>query len=922
MRHLDEGDFHQQPLVLALLIVEVAVVRQLHGAEEELRLALLRLLLVAVPHLVARLDEFCRLSVLTDEQVAEVARQTRDEVLPLEPLRQNLVQRQHALRDFPFQEVVRQAEVVVVVKHVQVLDGLLIGDVAAAERRHLVEDAQRVSHTAVGLLSDDVQRRLLHLDAFLLRHMLQMTHDVVHRHALEVVDLASAHDGRQNLVLLRRRQDEDGMLRRLLQRLQERVERRLREHVNLVDDEHLVLADLRRNPHLLDEHADVLHRVVRSRVKLVDVVRASLVERLARLALAARLPVRLGIEAVDGLREDAGTGRLAHATRTAEQIRMRQPSALDGILQRHRQRTLSHHRVERHRAVLPCRNNVILHVVLIYLCKDRDFFCTFANKIRKTMIKEYQIRVLPKVAASEQAIKRFLLEEEGLATEHVTAVRVLKRSIDARQRTIYVNLKVRAYVDELPEDDEFVRTDYPNVEDKPQAVVVGAGPGGLFAALRLIELGIRPVVVERGKSVHERRKDIAQISRTQTVDPESNYSFGEGGAGAFSDGKLYTRSKKRGNVEKILNVFCQHGASTSILADAHPHLGTDKLPGIIEAMRETIIRCGGEVHFETKMDAILLKDDKVEGVRCGNETFMGPVILATGHSARDVYRYLYAQGIEIEAKDIAVGVRLEHPSELIDQIQYHRKEGRGEYLPAAEYSFVTQVDGRGVYSFCMCPGGTVVPAASGPNQLVVNGMSNSQRNSPWSNSGMVVELHVEDLQKDRSLMELPPVPDLSTVNSQLSTVNFPLAMMEFQEHLEYTAWMQGNRKQTAPAQRMAHFVNGKGSYDLPKSSYTPGLISTPMHFWMPDFISKRLQQGFRNFGKACHGFLTNEAVMIGVETRTSAPVRILRDRETLQHVRVQGLFPCGEGAGYAGGIVSAGVDGERCAEMLAEYMKR
>ena len=537
------------------------------------------------------------------------------------------------------------------------------------------------------------------------------------------------------------------------------------------------------------------------------------------------------------------------------------------------------------------------------------------------MIKEYQIRVLPKVAASEQAIKRFLLEEEGLATEHVTAVRVLKRSIDARQRTIYVNLKVRAYVDELPEDDEFVRTDYPNVEDKPQAVVVGAGPGGLFAALRLIELGIRPVVVERGKSVHERRKDIAQISRTQTVDPESNYSFGEGGAGAFSDGKLYTRSKKRGNVEKILNVFCQHGASTSILADAHPHLGTDKLPGIIEAMRETIIRCGGEVHFETKMDAILLKDDKVEGVRCGNETFMGPVILATGHSARDVYRYLYAQGIEIEAKDIAVGVRLEHPSELIDQIQYHRKEGRGEYLPAAEYSFVTQVDGRGVYSFCMCPGGTVVPAASGPNQLVVNGMSNSQRNSPWSNSGMVVELHVEDLQKDRSLMELPPVPDLSTVNSQLSTVNSPLMMMEFQERLEYTAWMQGNRKQTAPAQRMAHFVNGKGSYDLPKSSYTPGLISTPMHFWMPDFISKRLQQGFRNFGKACHGFLTNEAVMIGVETRTSAPVRILRDRETLQHVRVQGLFPCGEGAGYAGGIVSAGVDGERCAEMLAEYMK-
>ena len=538
------------------------------------------------------------------------------------------------------------------------------------------------------------------------------------------------------------------------------------------------------------------------------------------------------------------------------------------------------------------------------------------------MIQEFQIRVLPEVAASEKAIKHCLLEEKGLAAGAVKAVRVLKRSIDARQRTIYVNLKVRVYVNELPDDDEFARTDYPNVEGKPQAVVVGAGPGGLFAALRLIELGVRPVVVERGKSVHERRKDIAQISRTQTVDPESNYSFGEGGAGAFSDGKLYTRSKKRGNVEKILNVFCQHGASTSILADAHPHLGTDRLPNIIEQMRETIIRCGGEVHFETKMVGLMMSKaegvaSKVVGVKCvqanGDEqTFMGPVILATGHSARDVYRYLHAEGIEIEAKDIAVGVRLEHPSQLIDQIQYHRREGRGDYLPAAEYSFVTQVEGRGVYSFCMCPGGTVVPAASGPQQLVVNGMSNSQRNSPWSNSGMVVELHVDDL-KDRSLMELPPVPGIDVRGGAL-------AMMELQERLEYTAWMQGNRQQTAPAQRMAHFVNGKGSYDLPKSSYTPGLISTPMHFWIPDFVSKRLQQGFRNFGKACHGFLTNEAVMIGVETRTSAPVRILRDRETLQHVRLQGLFPCGEGAGYAGGIVSAGVDGERCAEMLTEYL--
>lgn len=534
------------------------------------------------------------------------------------------------------------------------------------------------------------------------------------------------------------------------------------------------------------------------------------------------------------------------------------------------------------------------------------------------MIQEYQIRVLPEQAASEQSIKQFLQEEKGISVDEITAVRVLKRSVDARQRTIYVNLKVRVYVNELPDDDEFARVDYPQVDGRPQAVVVGAGPGGLFAALKLIELGVRPVVVERGKNVHDRRKDIAQISRTQQVDSESNYSFGEGGAGAFSDGKLYTRSKKRGNVEKILNVFCQHGASTSILADAHPHLGTDKLPNIIEAMRNTIIRCGGEVHFETKMDAILMDHDTVEGIRCGEKIFRGPVILATGHSARDVYRYLNAQGIEIEAKDIAVGVRLEHPSELIDKIQYHRREGRGKYLPAAEYSFVTQVDGRGVYSFCMCPGGTVVPAASGPCQLVVNGMSSSGRNSPWSNSGMVVELHVEDLN-DRSLLELPPVPELASLQTR-GQANSPLAMMEFQERLEYTAWMQGNRQQTAPAQRMAHFVNGKGSFDLPKSSYTPGLISTPMHFWLPDFVSKRLQQGFRNFGKSCHGFLTNEAVMIGVETRTSAPVRILRDRETLQHVRLKGLFPCGEGAGYAGGIVSAGVDGERCAEMAAQYL--
>ncbi len=532
------------------------------------------------------------------------------------------------------------------------------------------------------------------------------------------------------------------------------------------------------------------------------------------------------------------------------------------------------------------------------------------------MIQEYQIRVLPQQAVNEQAIKMYLADEKGLDAESVTHVRVLKKSIDARQRQVYVNLKVRVYINEEPEADEFVPTEYRNVEGCPQVIVVGAGPGGLFAALRLIELGMRPIVVERGKNVHERRKDIAKISREHTVDPESNYSFGEGGAGAFSDGKLYTRSKKRGNVEKILNVFCQHGASTSILSDAHPHIGTDKLPRVIEAMRETIIRCGGEVHFQTRMDDLIIKENKVVGIICTSvrekgkvksEEFWGPVILATGHSARDVYRLLYNKGIEIEAKDLAVGVRLEHPSQLIDKIQYHNSYGRGKYLPAAEYSFVTQVEGRGVYSFCMCPGGTVVPAASGPEQLVVNGMSASTRNSPWSNSGMVVEVHVEDLLREKGKEKSEDIPS-------------SLSMMFFQEYLERLTWQQGNRRQTAPAQRMSDFVNGRLSSDLPETSYAPGLITTPMHFWMPKFIASRLKQGFLNFGKSSHGFLTNNAVMIGTETRTSAPVRVLRNRETLQHVRISGLFPCGEGAGYAGGIVSAAVDGERCAEMVKEYL--
>jgi uncharacterized protein len=547
------------------------------------------------------------------------------------------------------------------------------------------------------------------------------------------------------------------------------------------------------------------------------------------------------------------------------------------------------------------------------------------------MIQEFDLRILPEQAAREQSILKVLVRDKGIDPETCQGLRILRRSIDARQRTVYVNLKVRVYINELPEETLFSKITYPDVSGSGKtAVVVGAGPGGLFAALRLIELGIRPVVVERGKPVHERKRDLAMISRDYQVNPESNYNFGEGGAGAFSDGKLYTRSKKRGNTEKILHVFCQFGASPSILTDAHPHIGTDKLPAVIEHIREQILKSGGEVHFGTRMDDFLLQKQKVCGIRTADgREFQGPVILATGHSARDVYRLLHAKGIRLEAKSLAMGVRLEHPQTLIDQIQYHTPNSRGDFLPPAEYSLATQVRDRGVYSFCMCPGGVVVPAASGPEQVVVNGMSASNRGSRWANSGLVVEFHGEDLDfsgKERNPFGygtdgLDSLDEVSKALQATAQSAPALLLMHFQEHLERICFQQGGCRQTAPVQRMDDFVRGKFSQNLPDSSYNkPGIVSSPLHEWLPDGISARLQEGFRVFGKNHNGFLTNEALLLGVETRTSSPIRIPRDPVQMTHLEIAGLYPCGEGAGYAGGIVSAAMDGERCAESLSQVL--
>ncbi len=529
------------------------------------------------------------------------------------------------------------------------------------------------------------------------------------------------------------------------------------------------------------------------------------------------------------------------------------------------------------------------------------------------MVQEYNLRVLPQIAADESSLKSYICQEKGLNANEITAVRILKRSIDARQRTVFMQLQVRIFVNEEPTPINIQRIHYPDVAQGKKVIVVGAGPAGLFAALRLIELGCRPIVLERGKNVSERKRDLASAVRLQHINPESNYCYGEGGAGAYSDGKLYTRSKKRGDVGRILQIFHQFGASDNILLDAHPHIGTDRLPRIIANMREQIIASGGEVHFQTKMTGLCIKGQRITGVICEDGThWEGPVILATGHSARDVYELLDQRQLPLEAKGLAMGVRLEHPQQLIDELMYHSPQGRGEFLPAAEYSFVRQVDGRGVYSFCMCPGGFIVPAGEKDGIVVVNGMSPSNRGSKWANSGMVVEIQTEDLPKYSALIR-----SYEKEQGLAATQKTHIQMLRLQQAYERLCYLQVQDGLKAPAQTMTDFVNNRHSQHLPSTSYVAGITSSDLHVWMPTEIRQRLQSGLRLFNGSVKGFLSQEAQLIAAETRTSSPIRIPRDRESLSLLGYEGLFPCGEGAGYAGGIVSSAIDGELCAEQAA-----
>lgn len=519
---------------------------------------------------------------------------------------------------------------------------------------------------------------------------------------------------------------------------------------------------------------------------------------------------------------------------------------------------------------------------------------------KETLVRDITLRVEPRLAASRDKLLEVVAKEAGIPVRSVNDICVVRRSVDARKRPVMLSLTVRfASGDDRMIVPVFRPVEYKKVSaDAPRLIVVGAGPAGLFASLEAIRFGMRPIVIERGRDVDARRLDLAAISREKKINPQSNYCFGEGGAGAYSDGKLYTRSRKRGSVEEVLQTFVQHGAPADILVDAHPHIGSDRLPHVIREMRRTILECGGKVLFETCVDALMTDGARVTGVKCGDNAISGDaVILATGHSAHDTFRMLADAGVVMEAKGIAIGVRLEHPQELVDRIQYHSQSGRGKYLPAAEYSFVTQADGRGVYSFCMCPGGVIVPAGSSGGELVVNGMSASARAGRWANSGMVVEIHPGDF------------PEFSCHGS--------LEMLELQESLEWRMYKAAGGSIVAPAQRMLDFVEGRVSDTLPPTSYAPGIMPCDLNGILPPFISRRLRAGFRDFGRRARGFLTNDAVLIGLESRTSSPVRMLRDSLSLQSVGMTGLFPAGEGAGYAGGIVSAAIDGIRCARSAA-----